>query len=301
MNLERIDEPIVYAPTIKQKNDGAFVDWFTTALLIVLAVGIIAAFFVTFDIAIDLSVKSMTINTAWFAISTFSLGTLTKRLFRRKGRQTKAYTESKAEATEAIKALNESEYGKRAGDYAAARTRETIARYRKHELTAVGIAVEKFEREYLGKGIKTLWKDFWAGKLSLLQCRAIHRCNHVRIKAYDPNFITSYYATTKVMQTASAAIDVQGIDRRNDFQSVVFTVFSAFGIGVMFSNVILDFSVQTLFLAIIKIIVIGINVGMKASLGWDLSLMEIQRNKLRESEAKACIEWAKTNPERVEI
>jgi hypothetical protein len=200
------------------------------------------------------------------------------------------------DAIKATKELNEKGAGARVIEFCEKRTKDTMQRYRKNELTAVGITIDRFELEYLGKGIKTLWKDFWAGKLSFLQCRAINRCNHTHIKAYDPNFITSYYAAATKIQTASAAIDVEKADRKNDLQSAIFTMLSAFSVGVMFSSVILSFSAQIVFLAIVKIITIGINIGMKATRGWDLSLMEIQRNKLRVSETKACIEWIDKNP-----
>lgn len=302
MTLQKLEEvdskTIVYAPTVKERNNDGFVDLFTTALLIILSVGVVAAFFVTFDIDLALSVKTMTINSLWFALSTFAIGALSKRLFRRKGRKTKEYVDAKDEAIREIKALNDAGYAKRATDYSEVRTQETINRYRTYELTAVGLTVEDFERDYLGKGIKTLWRDFRAGKLSSLQCRAISRCNHAKIKAYDPNFITSFYATIAVKKTASSAIDVERADFMNDMKSAILALFSAVGIGVMFSDVILNFSAQALFLAIVKIVTIGINIGMKASYGWDLSVMEMNRNKLRASEARACVEWCKNATEK---
>ena len=290
---------VTYAPVVKQKDTGAFVDFFLTALIVFLTVGIIATYFITFDMTTELDVKDITVNTVWLAISTFCIGALGKKSARRKGEQTKDYAESEREATEAIKELCASEHVARAEEYAEAQTEEAIKRYRKYELTAVGIKLESFKEKYLGKGVITLFKEFTQGNISFMQFRAICRCNRLKIRAYDPNFITSYHANTETIQTASGMINVKKMDRKDDLKSVLFTICGALGVGVMLSDVVLNFSLETLFEAVIKIIMIGLNLGLKTSFGWNLSLMEIKRNKLRASEARACMEWAKRTPKSV--
>ncbi len=299
--LERKSEGVnvTYAPVIKQKDGGAFVDVFLTVLIVFLTVGIIATYFIHFDMTTELNVEDITVNTVWLAISTYCIGALGKKASRRKGEKTQDYLAAEQEATEAIKTLCESEHAARAEEYAETQTEEAIKRYRKYELSAVGISLEDFKEKYLGKGFKTLFREFKSGTLSFMQWRAVRRCNRIKIRAYDPNFITSYHANTEMIQTASGMINVKRTDRKDDLKSVLFTLFGALGIGVMLSDVVLNFSIETLFEAVIKIIMIGLNLGLKTSFGWNLSLMEIKRNKLRASEARACMEWAKRTPKSV--
>ena len=288
------------SPPTGEPKGGVLVDWFMTALIILITAAIIATYFIQFDLTAGLNVKKVTVNTLWFAVGTFSIGALAKRVFRRKGEKTQAYEMAEAEANKAIKALNESKYANRASEYAEQKTRETIERFRKHTLVTVGIDYQEYQNAYLGKGVKTLLFSFLRGEVSFLQYRAIWRCNRVKIKAYDPNFITSYDAEVNEGQTASDMYNVKKANRNNDLTSAFFTICSAFGIGFMFSDVLLNFSAETLFEAIIKIVMIGINIGLKASFGWNLSVMETKRNNLRASEARACMAWAESTPVKTE-
>ena len=90
--------------------------------------------------------------------------------------------------------------------------------------------------------------------------------------------------------------DAERAERINTIKSLILAFVSAVFIGRLFAKVIFNFSSAVIFAAIIKVIMILINVSFKASFGWNLSRMEIQRNKLRASETEACMEWCKQNP-----
>jgi hypothetical protein len=279
---------------LKEKTEpSALIDLFTTALIVLISVGVIATYFITFNVHTNVSVKSMTVNTLWFAVGTFSIGMLGKRVFRRKGEKTKAYIEAEDKARKAIEELNASEYANCVGEYCRQYTERVIKDYRRHLLVTVGIEENVFETEYLGKGLGFLWQKWRQKELSFLQARAIWKCNHVKIKAYDPNFITSYYAEPNVVNVPSAQNDTQTANSRDNIKSILFVMCSAFGVGFMFSDVVLHFSGAVLFEAIIKLVTIGVNLALKATTGWNLSVMEIRRNYQRASEATACLKWAK--------
>lgn len=293
---EKATAPVEYHfhQKLKEKTEpSALIDLFQTALIILISVGVIATYFVTFNVHTNVSVKSMTVNTLWFAVGTFSIGMLGKRVFRRKGEKTKAYIEAEQNAYKAIEELNSSEYANCVEAYCREYTDRAIKNYRRHLLVTVGIEETVFETEYLGKGLGFLWRKWRKKELSFLQARAIWKCNHVKIKAYDPTFITSYYAEPNVVNVPSAQNDTKTANFRDNMRSVLFVMCSAFGVGFMFSDVVLHFSGAVLFEAIIKLVTIGINLAWKATTGWNLSIMEIRRNYQRASEATACLKWAK--------
>lgn len=275
------------------KNSGTIIDWFMTALVVVIAIAIIATYFVEFDAEADLNLKKATTQTLWLAVGTFCVGELAKRIFRRKGEKTEDYKTAETEANAAIKELNESEHANRAAEYCKHVTDTTIERYRSHQLVTVGIDMETFKDRYLGKGAFYLLKLMLKGKLSFLQLKAVWRCNHVKTKAYDPRFITSYNSEDNSELVPSEQNNTRKADRKNSLTSVLFSVGSAAGIGFVFHDVLVNFSAEVLFLAIIKIVIMTINFALKATFGWNLSIMDIRRNRLRKSEAQACIAYAK--------
>lgn len=299
-NLPRMPEaktpPIVNNVYVTEKRakvkDGGILDIFLTALIVVLMVGIIAAYFVTFNVEVNVDVKEATVNTIWFAVGNFAIGALSKKLLRSKGEKTDRYKEAEKEANDEIKALCDSKYAKYADAYCKDYTTQAIARYREYQLSLVGLSLETFAEKYLGIGLGALTKEWRRKAVSLPQVRAIWRCNHVKMHAYNPNFILSYNAAPTDTQSPSEMYDTRRTNAFNTFKSVVTVLLSAFGVGFMFSDIILNFSLVVLFTAIIKTIMIGINIGLKASFGWNLAQMEIKRNKLRASEAKACRAWA---------
>lgn len=290
------DVPFIYSPRIKERKDGAFVDIFTMVITIVIFVAIIASYFVTVDTSAELNIQEITVEVVWLVAGTFSIGELIKRYARSRGRKTEDYKDAVEEANAKIKDLCASPYRPLVSAYCEHCTADTIDTYRKHQLLLVGLTLNEYNNKYCGKGASELRKAVRRKEISFSQYRAIRRCNRIKIKAYDSNFITSYNSVLSLNKTPSEMFDAEHADHLNTAKSLVLAFVSAVFIGRLFAKVIFNLSSAVVFAAIIKIIMILINVSFKASFGWNLSRMEIQRNKLRASEAESCMEWCKTNP-----
>ena len=85
-------------------------------------------------------------------------------------------------------------------------------------------------------------------------------------------------------------------DKANALKSVLSTLISSLFVCTMTSSILYDFSTAAIIGAITKVIMILVTVWFKASFGWNITLQEIKRNKLRASEAVACMKWCKDNP-----
>lgn len=280
----------------KPKADGAFVDVFMMAITVVIFVAMIASYFVKIDPSATISVQEVTVEVVWMLAGTVSIGELIKRYSRNRGRNTEAYKQAEANAREKMKRLCDSPYRSRVEEYCENYTENTIKSYRRHQLSLVGITPEEYCERWLGKGTRELFQALKKKEISFDQFKAIRRCNRIKIKAYDPNFITSYNACFTMDKTPSEMYDAERADRINTINSLILATVSALFIGRMFVNVALNMTSAAVFSAIIKVIMILINVSFKASFGWKLSQMEMTRNLLRGDETEACIEWCKRNP-----
>jgi ABC-type multidrug transport system fused ATPase/permease subunit len=273
-----------------EKSSGRVIDFFMVSMFIIITVALIATYFIEFDMDADFNIKKATTQTLWFALGTFCVGELSKRIFRRKGEKTEEFITAEKEACAAIKSVNELG-AEKAAEYCTHATTEVVKRFRKHNLLAVGISLEKYEKEYLGKGAVFLFKQLKKGELSYIQAKTIWRCNKAKIKPYDPRFITSYNSEDRFDRVPSEQHNTRKADINNTIQKFIFSLGTAFGVGFIFHDVVINFSAEMLFVALVKIIAMAIGCCLNASFGWNLSIMDIRRNKLRQSEAQACIAY----------
>ena len=300
--LEKIPEQktggntIIYSPVIKQKKSGAFVDALLTVLLIVIVFALEASYFVVFNPDMQINAKSLTLNTLWFSIGTIAVGGLTKKVAKDKGREAKEYEEAEKQANEAIKKINETIGAERVSEYCENYTTETLYRCRKYYLSTVGLTVEKYEKEFIGKGKKELSALVKENSITEEQRKAILKCGRLKVRDYDPNFILSYNSEIDSNKTPSAMYNVELEDKANAFKSVLSTLISSLFVCTMTSSILYDFSTAAIIGAITKVIMILVTVCFKASFGWNITLQEIKRNRLRASEAVACMKWCKDNP-----
>lgn len=276
--------------------DNSFVEVFITILICLLFVALIATYFVIFDVEAEIDFKRITVNTIWFAVGTFSIGALGKRLFREKGKKTKEYKEAAKDASDSIEKLCKSLYVDRAAEYCEQYTVDAIKRYREHQLTIVGIKYEEYLDKYLSLGFFALLGKWLKKEITFEAFCAFRRCNTVKMKPYNPNFILSYNSAINADVTPSAMFNVEGADLWNDLSSAFTTIFSAIFVGSLLTDVFFNWSAEVFFEAVVKIVMLAINFVFKAIFGWNLSQMEMQRNKLRASEAQACMDWAERNP-----
>lgn len=269
------------------KQSGVVIDFFMLSMFVIITIALIATFFINFDMNAEFNIKKATPQALWFALGSFCSGELAKRIFRRKGEKTEEFIKAENEACEAIKAVNL--LGENAAsNYCAHATLEVIKRFRSNTLIAVGIFLETYETEYIGKGAWYLFKRIKSGELSYLQAKAILKCNKAKIKLYNPRFITSYNSEDRFDIVPSEQHNTKKADLNNTIQKFIFSIGTAFGVGFIFYDVVINFSAEMVFLAIVKIIAMAIGTCLNASFGWNLALMDMRRNRLRKSEADAC-------------
>ena len=280
---------------VKEKRiigNSILLDWILTAILVALMFFVSASYFVDVSGDFTLGLKKAAVDTAWVSAAILCVKELAKHIFKRKGQRTEEYTKAEEGAKKAIKRLNESVDSKTVEEYCESVTKTTIERYRKHQLTTVGMELDEFNKAYLGKGTLPLVGKVLTGKMSLLRARAIWHCNHIKTKPYNPSFITSYNAEDNSEFVPSQQNNAKLIDIKHSTKSLFVTLISTFGVCVAFSDIFLNFSTEMLFLAIIKIILLIVSFALSAIFGWNLSLIEQARNESREREANACIKYS---------
>ena len=273
-------------------GNSVLLDWVITAVLVALMFFISASYFIDSSGNIVIGMKKAAIDTVWVAVAILFVKELAKWLFKRKGQRTKEYLQAENRAKKAIHTLNENVDGDKVQAYCDEVTEQTIKRHRKYQLTTVGMELDSFNSKYLGKGTFTLFCEVIRRRLSLLQARAVWRCNHVKTRPYDPNFITSYSAEDNSALVPSQQNNAKKADRKHSFKSLFLTMGTSFGVCFAFRDIFLNFSKEMVFLAIIKIILLIVNFALNAIFGWNLSLIEQARNESRTSEAKKCMKYA---------
>lgn len=299
MSLNKLEEekPVQNVTVIhKERNAGAFVDGLLTVLVVVIVFALTASYFVIFDGSVALDFKSLTLNTLWFAFGTISVGILTKKIAKDKGRSSKKYEESEAQANERIKKVNECVGAERVAAYCRQYTDNTVRRRREYYLSGVGLSVEDYEKKYIGKGKKELLGMVKRKELTTEQFKAIRRCDRLKIKAYDPNFILSFSSEIDSNKTPSSMYNTEREDAANTAESIVITLFSSLFVCTLATNILYDFSNEAVIGAVTKIIMSLMTISFKASFGWNIAMKELKRNKLRASEAEACEKWCRENP-----
>jgi len=279
-----------------KKNTNAFVDGLLTIIDIIIFTALIASYLVVFDMSGSFSVKEITFNTVWFAAGTVSVGMLTKKIARNKGRSTQEYAEADKKANAAIEKLSGSEYAGQVPGYCAEYTDKVIKRERAQYLSVVGLTVTDYEKRFIGLERKELKGLVTNGEINRKQYLAIRRCDKVRVKAYDPNFILSFKSEIDSGKSPSSMYNTEREDRLDTAKSILTTLVSSVFVCSLVSDVVLNLSKEVIIAAVIKIITMLIYIAFKTSFGWNMSRKEIQRNELRASEAEACAKWCRENP-----
>ena len=286
-----------YVKEKTKKNPAEVIDFAMGLIFVILFIAIVATYFVSFNVSAMISLRKITWQAFWVWLASWCTGELAKRIFRRKGQKTDEYKKAEEEANKAIQTLNESKYAEFAPDYCQYVTEQTIERYRRHQLTTVGIKLETFYERYQGNGSFFLIAKVMKRELSILQARAIKRCNHVATKPYDHRFITAYDTEDNSALTPQQWYDARVLEKKDNALSIILSALASFGVCVIFYEFFVDFSAEAFFAALVKIVVMTATSALRANVGWNLSIMEIKRNKTRAGEAKACMSWAQKRQE----
>ncbi len=290
------EAPFIYAPRIKEKKENAFVDGLLTIIDVIIFTALIASYLIVFDMSGSFSIKEITFNTLWFAAGTVSVGMLTKKIARDKGRSTEEYNDADKKANEAIKKLSDSEYVGQVPRYCEEYTEKVIRRARTQYLSVVGLTVQDYEKRFIGLESRELRALIKNGEINQKQYKAIRRCDKIRVKPYDPNFILSFKSEIDSSKSPSEMYNTEREDRLDTVKSIFTTLISSVFVCSLVSDVVLNLSKEVIIAAVIKIITMMIYIAFKTSFGWNISRKEIKRNELRASEAEACEKWCKANP-----
>lgn len=290
------EAPFIYAPRIKEKKENAFVDGLLTIIDVIIFTALIASYLIVFDMSGSFSIKEITFNTLWFAAGTVSVGMLTKKIARDKGRSTEEYNDADKKANEAIKKLSDSEYVGQVPRYCEEYTGKVIRRARTQYLSVVGLTVQDYEKRFIGLESRELRALIKNGEINQKQYKAIRRCDKIRVKPYDPNFILSFKSEIDSSKSPSEMYNTEREDKLDTVKSIFTTLISSVFVCSLVSDVVLNLSKEVIIAAVIKIITMMIYIAFKTSFGWNISRKEIKRNELRASEAEACEKWCKANP-----
>jgi hypothetical protein len=291
--------PFIYAPRVKEKKENSFVDGLLTVIDIIIFTALIASYLIVFDMSGSFSIKEITFNTLWFAAGTVSVGMLTKKIARNKGRSTQEYTEADKKANEALKKLGDSEYAGQVPRYCENYTERVIKRTRTQYLSVVGLTVQDYTERFIGLENRELRGLIKNGEINRKQYKAIRKCDKVNIKPYDPNFILSFKSEIDCGKSPSEMYNTEREDKLDTAKSILTTLVSSVFVCSLVSDVVLNLSKEVIVAAVIKIITMLIYIAFKTSFGWNISRKEIKRNELRASEAEACEKWCRENPPKV--
>lgn len=288
---------VVYSPIVKQKKQsGAFMDVFLICVTVVIFLAVVASYFVIVDVDAKFDWRQMTVDVVWLAAGTFCIGALSKKYTLSRGRKTDEYKTAKETAKQKINELCKAPCVDEVTDYCEAYTERAVYVFRHHTLSIVGLELEDYNKKYIAKSGKYLFKLVRQKEITWEQFKAIRKCNKLKIKPYDTTFLLSYEADLKITHSPSEMYNVEALNTSDTIKSIILTILSSLFIGRLFSSVILNATPEAVFECVIKVISILINVAFKATLGWNFALMEQKRNNLRASETEACIEWCKRHP-----
>ncbi len=299
--IEKIPEKkegdtFVYAPVIRKGWSSKVIDTVQSVAIVFIFLFVIVTYFVNFRFDLNLSIKDLTINCIWFLVGNYAIGILCKSVARSKGRETEAYKNAQEKCEKSIAELNESGVSPRVPGYCEQRVKNMVKKQRSHILGYAGIAFEEYMEKYLGKSKREILRDYPDAVFTKTQMQAIKKCNHIRVGNYNPDFLLVFEADLTQNKAPSEMYDTKKANSINNVTSLFSSIFSALFACSIAYDFVFNFSAALVFMVIIKVVMILINIAFKFRFGWGIAAQEAKQNELRASEAKACMEWCKTNP-----
>ena len=294
----------------KQRQKSITANSFILSAAITIAVLVIAAFFAEYaNINIDLSLQSLTIKAAVIGIGVFSIGYLIKKYSMNEGKRSIEFNQAKEKAKTALEGINNGESAFYIAEYCLDYAKNAQINERKRLLEDCGISYADFNSLYIGKSKRDILREAYIEKhkndpkngklkrwfryyvlgkdreLTNVQLKAIKNANSVKYEVYDPDFLRDNEWETRTGLVPSSEYNVRAANMNNNITSAVLGLLSA-SFGAYFAGGILfNFSLATLYMAIIEALIIFFNVVLKYLFGKKLVLMEISRYNLKVSES----------------
>lgn len=299
----------------KQKKKSISANSFILSAVVTISLLVVAALFAEYaDIDIGLSLRSLTVKAVMIAIGIFSIGYLIKKYSINESRRSEEYLTAKKNAQIALDEISKENMAVQIPIYCEEYSKNAQLSERVRFLEDCGLTYEKFKADWLGKSTKDIVRDEYNNycktskekkikrwlrfhllkkerDLTSTQLYAIKCANGVKYDFYDPDFLrdnewekksnlvpSSEYNTLKANTKDNLLSSITGL------LSVVFGAY--FGGSIAFS-----FSIETLYMAIIEVLIIFFNVVLKYLVGRKLVVMEISRYNLKISEVKNYKIW----------
>ncbi len=314
-NDKPVQVNITQKPPKQKKAKSITANTFILGSAVTIALLVIATLFAEYaSIDIDVSLKSISIQAAMVAIGIFSIGFLMKRYSINNCRRTTEYNEAKENAEKELGKINEND-AIRISEYCEEYSLLMQRTQRQRLLEDCGLSYAVFERFYIGKStkdiirgefveycktvenlgkFKRLWRFYALKKgrtMTSTQLKAIQAANAVKYERYDPDFLRTNDWETRRSLVPSSEYNTRKASGYNDIISAVMGIASSLFGAYFGGRIVFNFSLATLYMAIIETLIIFFNVVLKFIFGRKLVLMEIARFNLQVSEAKNYKVW----------
>lgn len=263
---------------------------------ILVLVAIVLMYLTDIAASVSFSWKDFTLNGILVFVSSQCLHSIAKAYSRNRKRDEKEYEEAAKKSKEAIEELVKSEYSARVNEYCNHHTEETTVRIKTAILSPAGLTYKDYTEKYIGKNGKELLNAYPEEKLTKEQVKAIKKCNRVKIKPYDPNFLRESFSDgvseLEPSNRYKPKRDYSIETLRNAVQGLFLCLF-AVNIG---GDIILNWSFATFITCLIKVFCAVMQAVNGFIFGTNNVQTEINLLLTKSSEAKACLEWCKANP-----
>lgn len=263
---------------------------------ILVLVAIVLMYLTDIAASVSFSWKDFTLNGILVFVGSQCLHSIAKAYSRNRKRDEKEYEEAAKKSKEAIEELVKSEYSARVNEYCNRHTEETTVRIKTAILSPAGLTYKDYTEKYIGKNGKELLNAYPEEKLTKEQVRAIKKCNRVKIKPYDPNFLRESFSDgvseLEPSNRYKPKRDYSIETLRNAVQGLFLCLF-AVNIG---GDIILNWSFATFITCLIKVFCAVMQAVNGFIFGTNNVQTEINLLLTKSSEAKACLEWCKANP-----
>ncbi len=263
---------------------------------ILVLVAIVLMYLTDIAASVSFSWKDFTLNGILVFVGSQCLHSIAKAYSRNRKRDEKDYEEAAKKSKEAIEELVKSEYSARVTEYCNHHTEETTVRIKTAILSPAGLTYKDYTEKYIGKNGKELLNAYPEEKLTKEQLKAIKKCNRVKIKPYDPNFLRESFSDgvseLEPSNRYKPKRDYSIETLRNAVQGLFLCLF-AVNIG---GDIILNWSFATFITCLIKVFCAVMQAVNGFIFGTNNVQTEINLLLTKSSEAKACLEWCKANP-----
>lgn len=267
---------------------------------ILVLVAIVLMYLTDIAASVSFSWKDFTLNGILVFVGSQCLHSIAKAYSRNRKRDEKEYEEAAKKSKEAIEELVKSEYSARVNEYCNHHTEETTVRIKTAILSPAGLTYKDYTEKYIGKNGKELLNAYPEEKLTKEQVRAIKKCNRVKIKPYDPNFLRESFSDgvseLEPSNRYKPKRDYSIETLRNAVQGLFLCLF-AVNIG---GDIMLNWSFATFITCLIKVFCAVMQAVNGFIFGTNNVQTEINLLLTKSSEAKACLEWCKANPPKTE-